>query len=146
MMEEKNGRLYFDSKPYRSKNPIGEFISDNMKFCVFVYNAEWNKKPHFHICSEDKSIKCAIGIYEPIYVSHKKYKGRLNKQQIIDMMEWLQRYEYSPLLMRMLEFTNWEDIRSGWNSTEANHIQPEKSDDDWMEDLPLPDYLQLLEY
>lgn len=143
MLEEKYGRLYLDDEPYHPREIHGFFMSNGTKIDVILLNPEWHKKPHFHLCSEDNSIKCAIGIYEPIYVSHKKYKSRLTEENIKDLIDWLTITE-TYVLSNTVVISNWKRLRVFWNAAEGNRIQPEKGHIG--DDVPFPDYMKLLEY
>ena len=143
MIEERGGKIYVDGKRCLTKYNIGSFTSGDTVFTVVTYGSELNKKPHFHLYTNDRSIKCAIGIYEPIYIKHKKSKGRLNESQIKDMIKWLQEDEYLEILEKYIG-PYWQSIRSIWNTTYGNRIQPEHGH--YRTDIPFPDYMKLLEY
>ena len=140
-MEEKYGRLYLDGKLSYPRDIMGKYVSEGQTITVIIRGNERHKPPHFHLSSESGDLKCCVGIYEPIYVPHKKFKSRLSEQQIEDMVKWLLQHEENLYHTGLNSFNNWVEIREFWNAIEGNRIQPER--EEFIHSIQFPDYSKL---
>ena len=131
--------IILDGKPYRDELRIGSFISDGVEIFIDLYGSEFNKKPHFHFYTNDKSLKGCVGIYEAVYVPHKKYKDVLSDKQSEDLNTWIRSVSDSHITKGA---TYWELIKSFWNSCEQN--KPVKDPFKGKNNI-IPDYTKLNE-
>jgi hypothetical protein len=101
---------------------------------IEVYNGE-GQIPHFYITGIGKKFNCCVRIYDAHFFSHgNKYRDTLNSSQCNDLNNWLMQIN-SKMAVPM---TNWQAIKSLWETLNSDCKYPEK-----LKTTSQPDYSKM---